>query len=214
MQEKFRAKGKKPFSALMLLVGQQEGYSAYKKVSGEVLTWLSVRGQVQICIWLIWCHCHSLSLAPVNPDWIYLPGFSFLVQAHPDSPSQSPGGRKTVVVVLERSSILALWIWKKLLIMFQKKWLGVEEWLVLTVMSMYTGAKTVIRTVDGNSNCFEVKVRMHQGSALSLLLFVLVMEALSRTAFQTTWVTLHYLLLYSEVTSLHVVDLHCDAVAR
>ena len=61
-----------------------------------------------------------------------------------------------------------------------------EEWLVLTVMSMYTGAKTVIRTVDGNSNCFEVKVRMHQGSALSLLLFVLVMEALSRTAFQTT----------------------------
>jgi len=58
--------------------------------------------------------------------------------------------------------------------------LGVEEWLVLAVMSIYAGAKTVIRTVYGNSNCFEVKVGMHQGSALSPLLFVIVMEALSR----------------------------------
>jgi len=47
-------------------------------------------------------------------------------------------------------------------------------------MSMYTGAKTVVRTVYGNSNGFEVKVGMHQGSALSPSLFVIVMEALSR----------------------------------
>jgi len=52
--------------------------------------------------------------------------------------------------------------------------LGVE------VMSMYTGAKTVVRTIYGNSNGFEVKVGMHQGSALSPLLFMIVMEALSR----------------------------------
>jgi len=39
--------------------------------------------------------------------------------------------------------------------------LRVEEWLVSAVMSMYTGAKTVVRTG------FEVKVGMHQGSALS-----------------------------------------------
>jgi len=58
--------------------------------------------------------------------------------------------------------------------------LGVEEWLVSAVMSMYTGAKTVVRTVYGNSNGFEVKVGMHQGSASSPLLFVMVMEALSR----------------------------------
>jgi len=44
---------------------------------------------------------------------------------------------------------------------------------------MYTGAK-VVRTVYGNSNGFEVKVGMHQGSASSPLLFVMVMEALSR----------------------------------
>ena len=42
------------------------------------------------------------------------------------------------------------------------------------------GATTVVRTVYGNSNCFEVKVSMHQSSALSPLLFVIVMEALSR----------------------------------
>jgi len=40
--------------------------------------------------------------------------------------------------------------------------------------------KTVVRTVYGKSNGFVVKVRMHQGSALSTLLFVTVMEALSR----------------------------------
>jgi len=58
--------------------------------------------------------------------------------------------------------------------------LGVEEWLIAAVVSMYTGAKTVVRTVYGNSECFEVKVGMHQGSALSPLLFVIVMEAVSR----------------------------------
>jgi len=50
--------------------------------------------------------------------------------------------------------------------------LGVEEWLVSAVMSTYTGAKTVVRTVYGNSNGFEITVGMHQGSALSPLLFV------------------------------------------
>ena len=58
--------------------------------------------------------------------------------------------------------------------------LGVEEWLVSAVMSMYTGAKTVVRTVYGNSKGFEVKVGMLQGSALSPLLFVTVMDAISR----------------------------------
>jgi len=58
--------------------------------------------------------------------------------------------------------------------------LGVEEWLVSAVMSMYIGAKTVVRTVYGNSNSFAVKVGVHQGSALSPLLFVIVTEALYR----------------------------------
>ena len=48
--------------------------------------------------------------------------------------------------------------------------LAVEEWVVSAVMSMYTCAKTVVRTVYGNSSGFEVKVDMHQGSALSPLI--------------------------------------------
>jgi len=39
------------FSALTLLVGQQEGHPACKKQSGEVLAWLSVCSEVQTCIW-------------------------------------------------------------------------------------------------------------------------------------------------------------------
>jgi len=58
--------------------------------------------------------------------------------------------------------------------------LGVEESLVSAVMSTYSGAKTVVRTVYGNGNDEELKVSMHQGSALSPLLFVIVMEGLSR----------------------------------
>ena len=39
------------FSALMLLVGQQEGHPACKKLSGGVLAWLSVWSEAQTCIW-------------------------------------------------------------------------------------------------------------------------------------------------------------------
>ena len=38
------------FSALMLLVGRQEGHPACKKLSGVVLAWLSVWSEVQTCI--------------------------------------------------------------------------------------------------------------------------------------------------------------------
>ena len=72
--------------------------------------------------------------------------------------------------------------------------LGVEEWIVSAVVFMYSAAKTVVRTVYGNNNCFDVKVGMHQGSALSPFLFVIVMEALSRE-FR---VTLTWELLYAD----------------
>jgi len=72
-----------PFSALTLLVGRQEGHPACKKLSGRLLAWLSVWREVQTCIWPSWCHCHSLSLAPVKSIQI---GFTSLVPAHPGSP--------------------------------------------------------------------------------------------------------------------------------
>jgi len=62
---------------LTLLVGRQEEHPACKKLSSEVLAWLSVWSEVQTCIWPSWCQCHSLSLAPVKsrlvlPFWYRL----------------------------------------------------------------------------------------------------------------------------------------------
>ena len=48
------------------------------------------------------------------------------------------------------------------------------------VMAMYDEALTVVRTSDGDSDSFEVKVGLHQGSVLSPLLFVIVMDVVSR----------------------------------
>jgi len=53
------------FSALMLLVGQQDGHLACKKLSGEVLVWLSVWSEMHmicICIWSSWpCPCSPVA---------------------------------------------------------------------------------------------------------------------------------------------------------
>jgi len=49
------------FSALTLLVGRQEEHPARKKLSDEVLAWLSVWSVVQmICVWSSWCRCHPI----------------------------------------------------------------------------------------------------------------------------------------------------------
>jgi len=57
---------------------------SYRKVSG-VLAWLSVWSEVQTCIWPSWCHCHSLSLAPVKSE-LLLPFWYRDYPAHPGSP--------------------------------------------------------------------------------------------------------------------------------
>ena len=48
------------------------------------------------------------------------------------------------------------------------------------VQSMYTDARSRVRVGDGYSEEFGVGVGIHQGSVLSLLLFIIVLEALSR----------------------------------
>ena len=56
---------------------------------------------------------------------------------------------------------------------------GVPEYLVNGVMSLYKGCKTAI-AVDGElSSSFSVKIGVHQGSALSSLLFIMVMDVLT-----------------------------------
>ena len=56
---------------------------------------------------------------------------------------------------------------------------GVDEWLVDVIKAMYVGATTAVRVNDKESAEFEVKVGVHQGSVLSPLLFIIVMDALS-----------------------------------
>ena len=58
----------------------------------------------------------------------------------------------------------------------------VEEWLVEAVMMMFQGAKTVVRTAAGDTGPFEVNVGVHQGSVLSPLLFIIVMDSVARKA--------------------------------
>ena len=57
---------------------------------------------------------------------------------------------------------------------------GVEEWLIRLVQSMYTNARSRVRVDDTYSDDFSVKVGVHQGSVLSPLLFIIVLEALSK----------------------------------
>ena len=56
--------------------------------------------------------------------------------------------------------------------------LGVDEWIVRLVQGMYFNASSRVR--EGYCEEFEVKVGVHQGSVLSPLLFIIVLEALSR----------------------------------
>ena len=58
----------------------------------------------------------------------------------------------------------------------QKK--GVDETYVRIVRDMYEGVTTKIKTRTGVSDSFEVKIGVHQGSALSPYLFILVLDEL------------------------------------
>ena len=65
------------------------------------------------------------------------------------------------------------------------KMLVVIKYSVVVVLNGFTSGieHSMSRVIHllflGNSNCFQVKVSMHQDSALISLLFVIVMEALS-----------------------------------
>jgi len=88
------------FSALTLLVGQQEGHPACKQLSGGLLAWLSVWSEVQTCIWPSGCHCHSLSLASVKSRMV-LPFWYRLTQVVPDKGPLNGCVCKCVVQILD-----------------------------------------------------------------------------------------------------------------
>ena len=71
------------------------------------------------------------------------------------------------------------WVPRKVIWWALRK-LGVEEWIVQLVQGMYANARSCVRVGEGYKEEFEVKVGVHQGSVLSPLLFIIVLEALSR----------------------------------
>ena len=58
--------------------------------------------------------------------------------------------------------------------------LNTDEWLTETVMAMYKLSNSAVRVNNTVGRKFNVKVRVHQGSVLSPLLFIMVLEALSK----------------------------------
>src|SRR6266516_4725130 len=56
------------------------------------------------------------------------------------------------------------------------RYVGVEEWIVNVIKSMYDGITTSVKMNDEESETFEVKVGLHQGSVLSPILFNIVMK--------------------------------------
>jgi hypothetical protein len=58
--------------------------------------------------------------------------------------------------------------------------LGVDEWIVLVIKAMYEEAMTSVKLNGRESKGFGVRVGVHQGSVLSPLLFIIVLEALSK----------------------------------
>jgi len=65
------------------LNGCQEEHQGCKKLSNEVLVWLSVWCEVQmICIWSSWCQCHPI----ISFNLKIQTGLTFLVPAYPGRP--------------------------------------------------------------------------------------------------------------------------------
>ena len=56
------------------------------------------------------------------------------------------------------------------------RYLGVDEWIVSVIKAMYEDALTKVRMNGRESRAFNVKVRVHQGSVLSPLLFIIMLE--------------------------------------
>ena len=57
---------------------------------------------------------------------------------------------------------------------------GIDEWLVRRVYSMHTDVRSRVRVSDGYNKKLGVKAGVHHSFVLSPLLFIIVLEALSR----------------------------------
>ena len=60
-----------------------------------------------------------------------------------------------------------------------------DEWIVSVIKAMYEDASTKVWIIGRESKAFNVKIGVHQGSVLSPLLFIILLEALSRAVLLT-----------------------------
>jgi hypothetical protein len=51
---------------------------------------------------------------------------------------------------------------------------------VILIKDIYTNVVTCVRACDGESGVFSIKIGLHQGSALSLYIFTLVMDEITK----------------------------------
>ena len=75
---------------------------------------------------------------------------------------------------------------------FTLRWDGVPEYLINVVLSLYKDCKTAV-SVDGKlANSFAMKVGVHQGSPLSILLFITVTDILTENVSRGSLMELLY----------------------
>jgi len=85
------------FSALTHRLGVRKSIRPVRKLSDEVLAWLSVWSEVQmICIWSSCCHCHPI----ISCCSKIQNGLTFLVPAYPGCPGKETIKRLSVCLLL------------------------------------------------------------------------------------------------------------------
>ena len=112
-------------------LGGRKGIRPVKKLSGRVLAWLSVWSEVQTCIWPSWCHCHSLSLAPVKSTLV-LPFWYRLTRVVPEKEPLN-------VCVCSNKNKSHFWLWGLLQLQLRTLLLKKRTFLILqgTAATLY-----------------------------------------------------------------------------
>jgi len=57
---------------------------------------------------------------------------------------------------------------------------GVSKAYIQAIKDIYEGVKTSVRSLAGDTEYFSIEIRLHQGSALNLFLFTIIIDKLTR----------------------------------
>ena len=133
-----------------------------------VLAWLSVWREVQPCIWPSWCHCHSLSLAPVKsrlvlPFWYRLT--QVVLEKRPLNGSSSNWFSIIWITRYLTRRIMSCYTHKKVIVSWPY---SVWRYFALqTVVSMLCRAAGESRSEEGGARCEDDDGRQDQDDVCS-----------------------------------------------